>query len=283
MVIPTRYSTHTFVTQLTLTVRRFIAKSALLLLSAMCHQNALAASSPLDPLQGHSLLLSSEQRAQIELQRQNYLHPQPKPTKTLAAQKVAKPKSNLPKNLAVSAVIVTPEGRKIVRINGEYQLPKNKNIRLDANATRLDRAALDLNGHKVEVPVGYNYQPNQKTLVKNYKNEPLAMSSQPDTPAKTYDHSAIETKPLPPAKTEAVSGKEMQEAEEVFSERRFRDNQAPAKDANVSWKTIQKMARERAETDDVQPFNEENKYAKEGKVDWATIKAQAKAQSEKED
>lgn len=134
------------------------------------------------------LFLTPEQRQMVEAERQTYLNRQN--VKPLAIKSTA-PKTNksvkkqikLPGSISVSSVIITPDGRKLVRINDHYgKLPIR--TRVDKSQTSSSEIALKVNGKLVEVPLGETYLPRSGKTIKSYeyhraaKRQPLKIKQE---------------------------------------------------------------------------------------------------------
>jgi hypothetical protein len=112
------------------------------------------------------LMLTSAQRLAIDKQRKQISFT----SKGLVHKKIIKVKkaNSLPKKVAVSSVIVTPSGNKIVRVNGKYSSGYLKNIRLISNKTSSNSAKFIIEGRSVNIPVGKAYIPYYKKVVNDY-------------------------------------------------------------------------------------------------------------------
>ena len=120
------------------------------------------------------LIMTTEQRNSINSQRALYLNKDQVTydvkVESLPVEPYQPPvKSNLPDYISVSAVIITPDKKKIIRLNGEYQSPGGADISLDQRKTNTEKVRLRLNGDKVDVPVGYSYVLDSGELIKNYE------------------------------------------------------------------------------------------------------------------
>lgn len=144
------------------------------------------------------LFLTPEQRQVVEAERQSYLKRHKiRPVEnnfivTTEKKPEAKPRISLPSHLSVSAVIITPDGRKLVRVNERYNaLPKK--TKLDEQQTSLKEVGLKVDGKLVEIPLGETYLPRSGKTVKSYqyhqqaKRKPLMVKQEVKTRQETTD------------------------------------------------------------------------------------------------
>lgn len=138
------------------------------------------------------LLLSPEQRAKIDAERQNYLRSQevkdiegeeiaeiqkPEPEKKVE-KKVAKrsvpmkPRVVLPKKVSVSAVIKKSDGTRFIRVNNEFNTSPSRHIKIDYDKSDTKGADLTVGDQPVFVPVGTSYQPSKRRVIDTYKLNP---------------------------------------------------------------------------------------------------------------
>lgn len=124
------------------------------------------------------LFLTQEDRQRIDKQREAYLHPPAKvPEKVIAkiepkAKGNGKPKKKriyIPPKVAISAVIIKPDGSTIIRVNGKYNKPPSKYIQLDERQTNTDGVPITVNGKTKIVPVGTTLLTHRNKLIDTYK------------------------------------------------------------------------------------------------------------------
>ena len=124
-------------------------------------------------------ILTEEQRADINLQRQLYINslkniPEKKivlgvKTKNKTKNKTKKKVKKVSKKIAVSSIIVSPHNGKLVRINGKFVSENLKEIKLIQYQTSENSAKLIVNGEPIVVPVGKAYLTNSQKVVDIYK------------------------------------------------------------------------------------------------------------------
>ena len=130
-----------------------------------------------------TLFLTQQQRTKIDKQREAYLNPplpekeQEKIVKVLPQKTDAKPKKKriyIPPKVAISAVIVKPDGSTIIRVNDKYNTSPSKHIRLDSAHASEKGVPITVNGKTKVVPVGSTLLTRKNKLVDTYKLEEQA-------------------------------------------------------------------------------------------------------------
>lgn len=126
------------------------------------------------------LMMTPEQRAKIDAERLAYLKSlEVKPVDEQEQPKV-EPKKGVPRKiitpnkLAVSAVIETPEGKRFVRVNEQFNDFSSKDVKLNPDASNLDGGRFKMDSKEVFVPVGTTYFTNRNKMVETYKLEQAA-------------------------------------------------------------------------------------------------------------
>ncbi len=127
-----------------------------------------------------TLFLTEEQRRKIDKQREAYLNP-PAPSKQEEIKPIAKadgkPKKKriyIPPKVAISAVIVKPDGSTLIRVNNKYNQSPSKHIKLDENAANSNGVPITVNGKTQIVPVGKTLLTRKNKLVDTYKLDAAA-------------------------------------------------------------------------------------------------------------
>lgn len=123
------------------------------------------------------LILTEEQRNDINSQRELYINnlksKSPKinkiATKQNSKQNLKKKSSNLPKKIAVSSIIISPNNNKLVRVNGKFIAEKFKKIKLVQDSTSANSAKFIINGKRIELSVGKTYLTKSNKIVETYK------------------------------------------------------------------------------------------------------------------
>jgi len=151
-----------------------------------------------------TLFMSQEQRAQIDKQREAYLNP-PAPKKEEKIVKLTpvgdgKPKKKriyIPPKVAISAVIIKPDGSTIIRVNDKYDTSPSKHIKLDSNSTTSQGVPVTVNGKTKVVPVGQTLLTRKNKLVDTYKLDAAAKKrAMPKTEQKAVQSRLEEVKIL---------------------------------------------------------------------------------------
>lgn len=132
-----------------------------------------------------TLFLSQKERQRIDKQREAYLNPpvvEPKEEKVKIEAKTVdgKPKKKriyIPPRVAISAVIVKPDGSTIIRVNNKYDKSPSKHINLDSNNANIDGVPITVNGKTQIVPVGSTLLTHKNKTVDTYKLEAQARKS----------------------------------------------------------------------------------------------------------
>lgn len=125
-----------------------------------------------------TLFLSQSQRQKIDAQREAYLNP-PLPKKEEVIEPVIakvkeKPKKKriyIPPKVAISAVIVKPDGSTIIRVNNKYNTSISKHIKLDKASASANGVPITVNGKTQVVPVGQTLLTRKNKLVDTSKLE----------------------------------------------------------------------------------------------------------------
>lgn len=128
-----------------------------------------------------TLFLSQEARIRIDKQREAYLNPPaPKVEEKIvkvAPKDQAKPKKKriyIPPKVAISAVIIKPDGSTLIRVNNKYDKSPSKHIQLDKNNASEKGVPITVNGKTKVVPVGSTLLTRKNKLVDTYKLEEQA-------------------------------------------------------------------------------------------------------------
>lgn len=148
------------------------------------------------------LLLTPEQRIKIDQQRIEYLKslevgevdqkeekkPEVKPVKKVAL----KPRSSLPRKLAVSAVIEKPDGNRVVRVNNQFYAAPSRKLPVELNQTTSSKGVVIKDGDKsVVVPVGSTYLSRKGKVVETYKLDKQKAKTKPAKAILDADNSGI--------------------------------------------------------------------------------------------
>lgn len=124
------------------------------------------------------LFLTQEERQRIDKQREAYLNPPAKePEKLIAKVSDGKPKKKriyIPPKVAISAVIIRPDGSTIIRVNGKYNKSPSKYIQLDERGTNTNGVPITVNGKTKIVPVGTTLLTHKNKLIDTYKLDAAA-------------------------------------------------------------------------------------------------------------
>jgi len=140
-----------------------------------------------------TLFLSQEARQKIDKQREAYLNPPARvPDKVVAKVEPktidGKPKKKriyIPPKVAISAVIIKPDGSTIIRVNNKYDKSPSKHINLDSKNTSTNGVPITVNGKTQVVPVGSTLLTRKNKLVDTYKlNAQSKKSAMPKTEQK---------------------------------------------------------------------------------------------------
>ena len=140
-----------------------------------------------------TLFLSQEARKQIDKQREAYLNPPVRvPEKEIVKVEPksvdGKPKKKriyIPPKVAISAVIIKPDGSTIIRVNNKYDKSPSKHINLDKNNANINGVPITVNGKTQVVPVGSTLLTRKNKLVDTYKlNAQSKKSAMPKTEQK---------------------------------------------------------------------------------------------------
>ena len=124
------------------------------------------------------LFLTQEERQRIDKQREAYLNPPAKEAdKLIAKVSDGKPKKKriyIPPKVAISAVIIRPDGSTIIRVNGKYNKSPSKYIQLDERGTNTNGVPITVNGNTKIVPVGTTLLTHKNKLIDTYKLDAAA-------------------------------------------------------------------------------------------------------------
>ncbi|BBP46604.1 hypothetical protein THMIRHAS_19770 [Thiosulfatimonas sediminis] len=136
------------------------------------------------PLNLQTILLDKPTREKIDRQRAAYINPPivqevekippppPPVTGTGVANKNVKPKKKpiyLPYKLAVSAVVIKPDGSSLVRVNGKYNQTNSKHITINSSHTSSKGVAFEVIDKEQIVPVGSTLLPRQSKVLPTYQ------------------------------------------------------------------------------------------------------------------
>lgn len=123
-----------------------------------------------------TLFLDKPTRLKIDKQREAYLKPtavkKADPILPKEVGKSKKPKVKriyIPPRVAVSAVVVKPDGSRIVRVNKKYNRSPSKHINMDFAHSTSDGVPVTIQGKTKVVPVGSTLLTRKNRLVKTYK------------------------------------------------------------------------------------------------------------------
>ncbi|MBO1927165.1 hypothetical protein J3998_06205 [Thiomicrorhabdus sp. 6S2-11] len=134
------------------------------------------------PLNLQTILLDKPTREKIDRQRAAYINPPvtkeiekippPPPPGKGTGSKNYKPKKKpiyLPGKLAVSAVVMKPNGDSLVRINGKYNNTSSKHITINKEHTSPKGVALEVIDKEQIVPVGSTLMPRKSKVIPTYQ------------------------------------------------------------------------------------------------------------------
>ncbi|QCU90687.1 hypothetical protein [Thiomicrorhabdus sediminis] len=131
-----------------------------------------------------TLFLSVAERQKIDEQRLSYLNPklveEQKEEKILPKTK-SKPKKKriyIPPKVAISAIIVKPDGTTLVRINNKYNQSPSKYIDINEQAANTNGVPITVKGKTQIVPVGQTLLTRQGKLVDTHKLDAQARKRQ---------------------------------------------------------------------------------------------------------
>lgn len=129
-----------------------------------------------------TLFLSQQQRQKIDEQRLKYLNPKlEKDAEKIEPKKIVKAKKKriyIPPRVAISAVIVKPDGSTIIRVNNKYNQSPSKHINLDAKNASTNGVPITVNGKTQIVPVGSTLLTRKNKLVDTHKLDSAARKKQ---------------------------------------------------------------------------------------------------------
>lgn len=114
------------------------------------------------------LMLTSAQRLAINKQRQQFYFIPVDRTQRVTINKNLAKKKSLPNKLSVSSVIVSPSGKKIVRVNGKYSDRAPRNSKLIPSQTSMHVTKFVVDGKRVNLPIGKTYLVQKNKIVSNY-------------------------------------------------------------------------------------------------------------------
>jgi len=148
------------------------------------------------------LLLTPEQRLKIDQQRVDYLkslevaeveEEEEKKPEVKAVKKVtSKPRTYLPRKLAVSAVIEKPNGNRVVRVNNKYHSAPTNKVPIDLQQTSSSTGVVLKDGTKsVVVPVGSTYLSRKGKVVESYKLNKQKAKTKPAKAILDADNSGV--------------------------------------------------------------------------------------------
>jgi len=150
------------------------------------------------------LFLTQQERARIDKQREAYLNPQVKEQekaiakiKPLTDGKPKKKRIYIPPKVAISAVIIRPDGTTIIRVNDKYNESPSKHIQLDNTNATTNGVPITVNGKTKIVPVGETLLTHKNKLIDTYKLDAQARKrSMPKTEQKSVKNRLDEVKIL---------------------------------------------------------------------------------------
>lgn len=132
------------------------------------------------PLNLQTILLDKPTREKIDRQRAAYINPlaaqevekvppPPPPGKGTGTGKPKKKRIYLPYKLAVSALVIKPNGDSLARINGKYNKTFSRHITINQPHTSEKGVAFDILGKEQVVPVGSTLLPRKSKVVPTYQ------------------------------------------------------------------------------------------------------------------
>jgi len=121
-----------------------------------------------------TLFLTQEARLKIDKQREAYLNPPvaKKEEPILPIKKSKKPQKKriyIPPKVAISAVIIKPDGSTLIRVNNKYNKSPSKHINLDQTNATSKGVPITVNGKTKIVPVGSTLLTRKNKLIDTYK------------------------------------------------------------------------------------------------------------------
>ncbi len=157
-----------------------------------------------------TLFLSQEQRMIIDKQREAFLNPplpkqaEEKIEKLVKAGKPKKKRIYIPPKVAISAVIIKPDGSTLIRVNNKYNKSPSKHINVDQSSANTKGVPITVNGKTQIVPVGKTLLTRKNRMVDTYKlDEAARKKAMPKTEQKAVKKRLDDVKLLsaPPEKT----------------------------------------------------------------------------------
>ncbi|MBO1923719.1 hypothetical protein [Thiomicrorhabdus sp. 6S3-12] len=132
------------------------------------------------PLNLQTILLDKPTREKIDRQRAAYINPPeaqdvekipppPPPGKGTGTGKAKKKRIYLPYKLAVSALVIKPNGDSLARVNGKYNRTYSKHISINKEHTTEKGVAFDILGKEQVVPVGSTLLPRKPKVIPTYQ------------------------------------------------------------------------------------------------------------------
>jgi hypothetical protein len=124
-----------------------------------------------------TLFFSQKQREKIDKQREAFLNP-PSPkfeediakvSPKLSDTKAKKKRIYIPPKVAISAVVIKPDGSTIIRVNNKYNQSPSKHIILEKDNVSSNGVPITVNGKTKIVPVGQTLLTRKNKLVDTYK------------------------------------------------------------------------------------------------------------------
>lgn len=118
------------------------------------------------------LFMNEKDRYTIHAARQVFLK---KASPEIPKQQAKKTpyKSKLPYKIMVSSIIITPDNRKIIRVNNAYQQINLNSTTIDFHKTTLNSVVYKIDNKPVVIPVGKTFFPHKNKLVNNNVVEKL--------------------------------------------------------------------------------------------------------------
>lgn len=121
------------------------------------------------------LFLTPEQRLSIDSERQDFLKKTTDSvlkTEATHRNKAISPRTNKPssrqKPLSVTAIIITPDGTRYIRLNNDY-----RRLQVNQKDPKIEQPPFEtqfkVDERQIVIPVGNTYLPDSKKIIKNYQ------------------------------------------------------------------------------------------------------------------
>jgi len=158
-----------------------------------------------------TLFFSQKERTKIDEQRERFLKPViAKKEEKITKEKIIKPRTlagrpekprkkriYIPPKVAISAVIIKPDGSTLIRVNDKYNTSPSKHIELNTNRASTEGVPITVNGQTQVVPVGQTLMTRKQTLVDTYKiKEQARQAAMPKTQQKAVKNRLEDVKIL---------------------------------------------------------------------------------------